>query len=85
MVGQAQAEKLEKDSRSRRNCNRVYSVLTGTASCSSGQAVSSPLAVDPADIAITQPNGHNVATRAFSGELIYVYRTKVARVQVNTL
>ena len=39
-------------------------------------------AVDPEDTAIMW---HNVDARAFQMELIYVYRTKVARGQVGTL
>ena len=61
------AGKLEENSRSPRNCKRVYSLLSGAAAVAADNAVFSPLVVDPADTALTQPHHHNAAAKTFSG------------------
>ena len=73
------AGKLEENSRSPRNCKHVYSLLSGAAAVAADNAVFSPLVVDPADIAIMQPQ------RLFQVELIFPYRTYVACGQASTL
>ena len=66
--------KLEENSRGCRDCRHVYSLLTGTCSLSSHRH---------AVFSCGWPGGHshNAASRAFQVELIYVFRTKVARGQ----
>ena len=70
-AGKAQVKRLEEDARSYRNCRHIYSLLTGTVAVGAADMLYSPPVVDPAGTALEQG--------LFQVELIYAYRTKVAR------
>ena len=65
--GKVGAGKLKENSRSPRNCRRVYSLLSGTAAGVADSAVFSPLVVDPADTALMQPHHQYAVAKTFSG------------------
>ena len=51
-VGQAQAKRLEGDSRSRRSCRHIYSLLADTAAVAVDITICSALVADPRDTAV---------------------------------
>ena len=54
-VGNAQAKRLEEDTKSHRNCRHIYSLLAGTAAV----AVFSPLMAEPVDTTVMQQQCHH--------------------------
>ena len=54
MEGKAQAKRLGENSRSRRNCRGVYSLLARAAALAAETLTFSPLLADPADTAVMQ-------------------------------
>ena len=93
-VGKARGKRLEENSRSRRNCRHIYSLLPGAAAIAQTHCILSShgwpsgrshnAATCSLSAAITQPN-HNAAHQGLQVKLIYAYRPTVAGGQASTL